>query len=414
MKKARLLLLFLLLFCFCLTGCKNEEKDAVESVITQDLDKLKNLDADTAREYISAENLFPDSTNSTSDQDSVENFISKYFQNFDYKILDIKIDKDSASATLRLKTLDAQSLARDYTGAQLQNQILNAASLGQSSSSATLEDHYQLLCQLMDTNRYETVENSCTIKLHKMLDTWVIQKTAALEDDIIGNFISYISNSNLLTPEETLDIYLTTIRSMNEEQLIRYLNLEQYMNNLDPEITNFTSAILNHVMSDFTYSIKETIQEGYNATVDVDVTTFDVNAVLKDYNTLYQKYLETPQSLYAGMDGRLQEAWNLMQECLEKSDTTTTLHVPIQMVNDGNSWTIQSPEQIGNSIFGSLTESLSSSLSASVTPQISAAESTISNILDSDSDSSYDSDYDSSYDSDYDSDYDSGYDSDYN
>ena len=144
------------------------------------------------------------------------------------------------------------------------------------------------------------------------------------------------------------------------------------------------------------------------------MTTFDVNAVLKDYNTLYQKYLETPQSLYAGMDGRLQEAWNLMQECLEKSDTTTTLHVPIQMVNDGNSWTIQSPEQIGNSIFGSLTESLSSSLSASVTPQISAAESAISNILDSDSDSSYDSDYDSSYDSDYDSDYDSGYDSDYN
>lgn len=389
MRKARLLPLFLFPLCLCLTGCGDEEKDAVESVITQDLDKLKNLDADTAREYISAENLFPDSTDSTANQDSVEDFISNYFQNFDYKILDIKIKKDSATASLRLNTLDAQSLARDYTGTQLQNQILSAASPSQKSG-APVQDHYQLLCQLMNENNYETVENSCTIELQKMLDTWVIQKTAALENDIIGNFISYISNSNLLTPEETLNIYLSTVRSMSEEQLLHYLNLEQYLNNIDPTVNEFTSSIIDQVMSDFTYTIKETIQEGYKATVNVDVTTFDVHAVLEDYSSRYQKYLKTPESLYAGTDGRLLEAQNLMQECLNESDATTTLHVPIQMVNDGKSWTIQSPEQIGNSIFGSLTESLSSSLSNPVTE----GESEAADISD------YDSDYDSGYDSD--------------
>lgn len=394
MRKARLLPLFLFPLCLCLTGCGDEEKDAVESVITQDLDKLKNLDADTAREYISAENLFPDNTDSTANQDSVEDFISNYFQNFDYKILDIKVKKDSATASLRLNTLDAQSLARDYTGTQLQNQILSAASPSQKSGTPT-QDHYQLLCQLMNENNYETVENSCTIELQKMLDTWVIQKTTALENDIIGNFISYISNSNLLTPEETLNIYLSTVRSMSKEQLLHYLNLEQYLNNIDPTVDEFTSSIIDQVMSDFTYTIKETVQEGYNATVNVDVTTFDVHAVLKDYSSRYQNYLKTPESLYAGTDGRLLEAQSLMQECLSESDATTTLHVPIQMVNDGKSWTIQSPEQIGNSIFGSLTESLSSSLSNPVTDGESESADT----------SDYDSDYDSSYDSDCDSDY---------
>lgn len=393
-RKARLLPLLLPL-CLCLTGCGNEEKDAVKSVITKDLDKLKNLDSDTAREYISAENLFPDSADIDSGLDSVEDFISNYFQNFDYKILDIKTDKDSATASLRLNTLDAQSLARDYTGAQLQSQILDVVSSTQKASNATLEDHYQLLCQLMKENDYETVENSCTIHLQKMHDTWVIQKTAALENDIIGNFITYVSNSNLLTPEETLNIYLSTIRSMSEEQLLCYLNLKQYQNSNDPVISEFTSVIIDQVISDFTYDIKETIQEGYNATVHVDVTTFDIDAVIKDYTTRYQEYLKKPESLYAGTNGRLEEALNLMKECLEQSDATMTLSVPIQMINDGNSWTIQNPEQIGNSIFGDLTSSLSSRLSNE----------------DSNYNSSYDSDYDSSYDSDYNSSYDSSYDS---
>ena len=413
MKKTRLLPLLLLPVCLLFTGCENEEKTAVESVITQDLDKLKNLDADTAREYISAETLFPDSIGANSGQDYVEDFISNYFQDFDYKILDIKTDKESATASLRLNTLDAQSLARDYTGAQLQNQILNVASSKPNSSTPTLEDHYQLLCQLMDENDYDIVENSCTIDLQKMHDTWVIQKTAALENDIVGNFITYVSNSNLLTPEETLNIYLSTIRSMSEDQLVCYLNLASYLNNADPEIHAFTSVIVDQVISDFTYSIKETIQEGYNATVSVDVTTFDIDAVITDYNTRYQKYLETPESLYAGTDGRLQEALQLMQECLEESNATTTLSVPIKMVNDGNSWTIQSPEQIGNSIFGSLTESLSSGLSRQDSSESTATESKASSNYDSSYDSYYDSNFDSGYNSSYDSDYDYSYDSDY-
>lgn len=410
MKKIRILPLFLLPICLFFNGCGNKEKADVKAVITQDLDKLKNLDADTAREYISAENLFPNSTSADYAQDSVDDFISGYFQDFNYKILDIKTEKDSATASLRLNTLDAQGLAKDYMEAQLQNQILDTASSKQKASGTTLEDHYRLLCQLMEENDYPTVENSCTIQLRKMHDTWIIQKTAALENDIIGDFITYVSNSNLLTPEETLDIYLSTIGSMNEEQLVCYLNLEHYLNGDDPVMDEFVSLILNQVMSDFSYIIKETIQEGYDATVHVDVTTFDIDAVIRDYNTRYQKYLETPESLYTGTEGRQQEALTLMRECLKESTATTTLNVPVQMVNDGNSWTIQSPEQIGNSIFGNLTESLSIENSS----QLAAEEAAGSVFYDFDCDSDYDSNYDSDYDSDYDSSYDSDYDSDYN
>ena len=48
--------------------------------------------------------------------DIEEVFFSLFSQDFDYKILDVNVDKDkqSAQANLRLVTLDAHALAEDF------------------------------------------------------------------------------------------------------------------------------------------------------------------------------------------------------------------------------------------------------------------------------------------------------------
>ena len=89
----------------------SEMDSGVEKAIKKDLDLLKNLDSETTMKNISYQELFPDSDDNTELSDDIKEVFSLFFQNFDYKILDISIDQDqeTASAHLRLTTLDSQA-----------------------------------------------------------------------------------------------------------------------------------------------------------------------------------------------------------------------------------------------------------------------------------------------------------------
>ncbi len=95
MKMKRHLLPFLLiLFSIFCTGCSQLCKTDVEEVVLNELDLLKNLDGDTAMKYISYKELFPDATDNTELSDKIKDVFLLFFQNFDYKILDIHVDQE--------------------------------------------------------------------------------------------------------------------------------------------------------------------------------------------------------------------------------------------------------------------------------------------------------------------------------
>ena len=121
-------LLFILMSVTLLTGCSHVDKTDVEAVITNELDLLKNLDSDTTQKYVSYKELFPDTTEEIHLSNEVKEVFSLFFQDFDYKILDIDVDNDikEASVSLRLSTLDAKTLAKDYAEASLEAAILKA------------------------------------------------------------------------------------------------------------------------------------------------------------------------------------------------------------------------------------------------------------------------------------------------
>ncbi len=118
MKIAKGLMPFLLIILavICLTGCSHVDKTDVQAVITNELDLLKNLDSDTTQKYVSYKELFPDATKEIKLSNEVKEVFSLFFQNFDYEILSVKVDNDKkeATASLRLSTIDAASLAKDY------------------------------------------------------------------------------------------------------------------------------------------------------------------------------------------------------------------------------------------------------------------------------------------------------------
>ena len=128
MKTVKHLLAFLMIILLSvfLCSCSQSAKAHAEKAIKKDLDLLKNLDSETTMQYISYQELFPDSDDSTKLSADIKEVFSLFFQNFDYKILGISVDSDekNASAQLKLTTLDAEALASDFVSASLQEEIL--------------------------------------------------------------------------------------------------------------------------------------------------------------------------------------------------------------------------------------------------------------------------------------------------
>lgn len=391
MNKKKHALLFLLIFiCFLLTGCSGAAKKNVREVIISELDQLKNLDLATAKQYISSENMFPDATESITNPELIEEFISLFFQDFDYEILDINVNETKAAASVRLYTLDAQALARDFSCAHLKEEILSAADSPNNTTllETTLDEHYVLLNNLLEISDYETVESNCTINLVKADDTWHIQQTDSLENEFVGGFISNTSNPNLLTPSETLDVYFATFREMTEQQMINYWGLSQLLTTDGNTDDALTAALIDQVQKCFDYTISDTAQDGYTAIVNTDITTFDYNAIMAEYESSLNKYLEEPQALYDGEEGRLSKSSELMLASVNANTSTIVENIPVTLINDSISWKLQPDDTLINAIWGNFA---SSSLTAS------------SAIEKNDSEGDYDSDFSEDYDSDYDS-----------
>ena len=205
MKSVRFLLPLLLLLCtFSLCGCTSKEEKKIEDAVKQELDQLKDLDSITTQKYISYQKLFPGEPEDITISSDIEEVFSLFFQDFDYKILDVNVDKDkqSAQANLRLVTLDAHALAEDFSKAQLKHEISQSASSEEATEQTiSLEERYTLLNELLKSNDYQTVERNCTISLdasNKDGETsWEIRRTNTLENDLVGGLMNDLTDPDM-------------------------------------------------------------------------------------------------------------------------------------------------------------------------------------------------------------------------
>ena len=127
----------------CLGGCSHLDKTDVKTVISTELNLLKNLDPDTAQKYVSYKELFPDATKETTLSREIKEVFSLFFQNFDYQILDIDVDENNkeAVAKVKLTTIDAETLASDYAKASLKAAVLKAAGSVSDDTEQTTDLH---------------------------------------------------------------------------------------------------------------------------------------------------------------------------------------------------------------------------------------------------------------------------------
>lgn len=366
MKTVKHLLAFLMIILLSvfLCSCSQSAKAHAEKAIKKDLDLLKNLDSETTMQYISYQELFPDSDDSTKLSADIKEVFSLFFQNFDYKILDISVDSDekNASAQLKLTTLDAEALASDFVSASLQEEILETASGKENDNGNSLEQRYLLLYKLLKNNTYSSVERNTSIQLNNLGSSsepdWEITHSSSLENDLVGGLITYLSDPDLVPPAETLTVYLKTLQEMDVKQMANYLGLDSILNTSDSAKNAIASALMEQFHSCFNYKISSTSVSGYLAEVDAELTTFDSNSILTQYEKELNTYLASADAVIDGSQKRYNKSHELLLDSIRNNQATITATATFHLTNDGASWKIENAgTELGNAIFGTLTAS---------------------------------------------------------
>lgn len=366
MKTVKHLLAFLMIILLSvfLCSCSQSAKAHAEKVIKKDLDLLKNLDSETTMQYISYQELFPDSDDSTELSADIKEVFSLFFQNFDYKILDISVDSDekNASAQLKLTTLDAEALASDFVSAILQEEILETASGKENDNGNSLEQRYLLLYKLLKNNTYSSAERNTSIQLNNLGSSsepdWEITHSSSLENDLVGGLITYLSDPDLVPPAETLTVYLKTLQEMDVKQMANYLGLDSILNTSDSAKNAIASALMEQFHSCFNYKISSTSVSGYLAEVDAELTTFDSNSILTQYEKELNTYLASADAVIDGSQKRYNKSHELLLDSIRNNQATITATATFHLTNDGASWKLENAgTELGNAIFGTLTAS---------------------------------------------------------
>ena len=327
-----------------------DQSDARE-VIRSELDRLKDLDSKTTQKYISYKEMFPDATENTELSDEINNVFSLFFQKFDYKILDISVDKKSKNAEASLKLLKTQI-----------TETAQAKSGTVKDSSKSLEGHYLILNRLLTTNTYDSTENNCTIQLINngsgQKENWEIRRTYSLENDLVGGLMVYLSDPDILSPEDTLSVYFNTLKKMNLEEMSSYLGVLNIMNTSDSVKNSIAEALVEQVHQNFNFKIQSSSVNGYNATVTTAITTFDSNAILSNYQSSLDTYLASPDAVIDGSQKRYEKSLDFLLNSIKNNTATTTSDVDFVLINDGASWNLQDEgNTLGDAIFGTLTSS---------------------------------------------------------
>lgn len=366
MKTVKHLLAFLMIILLSvfLCSCSQSAKAHAEKAIKKDLDLLKNLDSETTMQYISYQELFPDSDDSTKLSADIKEVFSLFFQNFDYKILGISVDSDekNASAQLKLTTLDAKALASDFVSASLQEEILETASGKENDNGNSLEQRYLLLYKLLKNNTYSSVERNTSIQLNNLGSSsepdWEITHSSSLENDLVGGLITYLSDPDLVPPAETLTVYLKTLQEMDVKQMANYLGLDSILNTSDSAKNAIVSALMEQFHSCFNYKISSTSVSGYLAEVDAELTTFDSNSILTQYEKELNTYLASADAVIDGSQKRYNKSHELLLDSIRNNQATITATATFHLTNDGASWKLENAgTELGNAIFGTLTAS---------------------------------------------------------
>ena len=354
---------FFLLLVLISCGCANSDRSQIHTVISAELDPLKNMSNETTVDFIPSADSFSDADSQELLQ-QIRKISPMFFKDFDYSVKNIRINSKTgtALADLELTTIDAAALARDFYIRTLKTAITaRADGMADTLDTAlTLRQRYQLLEDLLIENDYETVKSPCTVTLIKKQDNWILMRTRALENALSGGQMSRMSDPDVLPATDTVAVFLDTLKNLSSEELAYYLKLDAMLSQDIDTSGSIVAALLDQVENHLDYEILDTIISGYRAEVTVAITSYDAEAILSAYQKEMNEYLNTPEAVIAGEEVRRSHAHSLLLSAIRGNTASHVSNLTLHLTNDGVGWILDEDndeEELGEALFGSFIHS---------------------------------------------------------
>lgn len=354
--KKLVLLLSLCLFSFLLSGCLSKEEKAVRDAVEKELNQLKSDNMETIQNCIAAEELLPYDGDTEKLEEDVASIFTLFYKDFQYKTEKITVKENKASAKVKLSVIDTKKLAKDFSKASLKKHIEQDAAPTEVTFS--IHDSYLLLEKLLQKNNYKTKDITATISLTKEKETWKVLHTPKLQEALTGNFLSYVTDCNLLSPKEIVKTHFNSIKQFDAEQMKIYLSLDTLLETEDEYSNSIVHAIAQQISECFDFKILDEKKEDTEAVVTVSIVSANFHSIMETYEEELSKWLETSESLAVGSEGRRQKEQEMLLSCIENNHNTVSHDVEIHLVNDGVNWKIQMNEEIAEAVFRNVQEEL--------------------------------------------------------
>lgn len=350
-----LMLLGLFLLSFC--GCQSSEKKAIKQSINETFNPLKSEDTELIASYFT-DSVFLENLSKDKLPAEILDVFHLFFQDFSYSVEQITIADDDihATALLKLKTIDAKSLAKDFAAKSITDHLESHAA--PSAVEFGLEDYFFTLQSVLTDNEYDVLDSECTVHLTKVDDQWKVNQDETLADALTGEFITYAADPDLFTPEEIIALHFDMIKSFDTEQLNRFLSLNNLFSSDDEHKYKIAKAMASQILEHLDYEIISSYHDGINATAIVKVTTCDWNSIVKQCSEQVATYTSTSQALADGFSARLAKAYDILLTCISANTASTDSEITLTLINDGTNWKLQMDNAFAEALLGNVDEAI--------------------------------------------------------
>lgn len=346
-------LVMLLLVCLVLLGGCRPDTSA-KGIVKTELELIKDLDEETILSFISYEDMMHTQSASSDIGSETTNAVQLFFQNFDYKIRSCNITGNKAVVDVDITNVDAKALARDMCRA-----VISESVTGESEQDLTdMSSYFSLLGNLLTEHTYDLVTTSARFELMNSEDGWSIQASEELEDQLVGGFISYLHDQNLISPEEVVSLTMDALKSQTPQEWVSYLEMDDIFATYNILGNEIDLALAQQISDHLSYEILEVRIQENTAEVDVAITSVDLEQVLSDYHSQLLTYASTTEAVRATQAELSDKTSQLLLDCLRHNEQEATKTVTLHLVNNGYNWEIQLDDSFTDALLGNLTEAM--------------------------------------------------------
>lgn len=107
----------------------------------------------------------------------------------------------------------------------------------------------------MQKNHYKTKNITAKLSLVKEKESWKVLHNPSLQEALTGNFLSYVTDCNLLSPKEIVKTHFSSIKQFDAEQMKIYLALDTLFETEDTYNSSVAHAVASQISECFDFKI---------------------------------------------------------------------------------------------------------------------------------------------------------------